>query len=77
MNYIIKNTLTTAVIAVSALAAALSVTSCSDELDNVKPRNAILLEELSDEDQGKLLTGLYATMESYVKHNNKRWQKWP
>lgn len=70
MNYIIKNTLTTAVIAISALAAALSVTSCSDELDNVKPRNAILLEELSDEDQGKLLTGLYATMESYV------WGQW-
>lgn len=60
----ISLTLMTAAIAATAL------TSCSDELDNVKPRHAILQEELNDADMGKLLTGLYATMESYV------WSQW-
>lgn len=69
MKYIIKNSLGIVISAALAIVT-LPLVSCSDELDDVKPRNAILLEELSDADQGKLLTGLYATMESYV------WGQW-
>ncbi|MDE6490375.1 MAG: RagB/SusD family nutrient uptake outer membrane protein [Muribaculaceae bacterium] len=54
----------------TAAIAATALTSCSDELDNIKPRHAILQGELNDADMGKLLTGLYATMESYV------WGQW-
>ncbi len=42
------------------------VSSCSDELDNVRPRNAISQTDLSNDDVDKLVNGMYATMESYV-----------
>lgn len=41
-------------------------TSCSDNLDSVRPRHAISQSDLSESDMDKLVNGMYATMESYV-----------
>jgi starch-binding outer membrane protein, SusD/RagB family len=37
--------------------------SCSKELDEVKPKNGILQEQLNDGDIGKLRNGMYSTVE--------------
>lgn len=58
------------VMALATIGGAMALTSCADELDNIRPRHAILQEQLNDDDMNKLLTGLYATMENYV------WSQW-
>lgn len=40
--------------------------SCSKKLDDIKPRNAILQEQLTDADIGKLRNGVYAQVEQGV-----------
>jgi starch-binding outer membrane protein, SusD/RagB family len=44
----------------------LIISSCSEQLEGIKPRNAILQEQLNDNDLGKLRNGVYAQVEAGV-----------
>jgi starch-binding outer membrane protein, SusD/RagB family len=46
------------------IAITLIISSCSGQLEDVKPRNAILQEQLNDSDLGKLRNGVYAQVET-------------
>ncbi|KAA6341283.1 hypothetical protein EZS27_010907 [termite gut metagenome] len=40
--------------------------SCADELDNIRPKNQIAQDQLSENDLGKVVNGIYAAMEEFV-----------
>lgn len=46
------------------IAITLIISSCSEQLEGIKPRNAILQEQLNNNDLGKLRNGVYAQVET-------------
>jgi hypothetical protein len=47
-------------------AAFLFLNSCSDQLDDIRPKNQIPQNLLNEDDLEKVLNGVYATMENFV-----------
>jgi hypothetical protein len=42
------------------------LTSCSDQLDDIRPKNQIAQDQLSENDLEKVVNGIYAAMEEFV-----------
>lgn len=51
---------------VGSLLMLLSITSCSGMLDDIRPKDKIPQDQLTESDLGKLLNGVYAEMEEFI-----------
>lgn len=51
---------------VGALLISLGLSSCSEMLDDIRPKDKIPQDQLTESDLGKLLNGVYAEMEEFV-----------